>query len=318
MAGLPTMRGKSYRSRRSIALKPTLSIVVNFYNMSREAERTLHSLSVDYQSDVSEAEYEIIAIDNGSTHPLNGDRVGEFGANFKYHRFETESKSPVSAINFGASIASSEFIAVIVDGARMVSPGLISTSLKALQAFDEPFVGALSWHLGPDVQNVSICNGYNQTEEDRLLESIDWRTNGYRLFEISTLSQSSQTGYFGGFPPELSWLAMRRTTFHELGAYDDRFQSPGGGLMNHEFVNRVSLRPGICPIILLGEGSFHQIHGGIATNVPIAEHPIYKFKEEYQRILGRSYERVSPPEPYYLGRLRPETMRFVGNGVTKG
>ena len=64
-----------------------LSIIVIFHNMCREAERTLHTLSTAYQTGVSDADYEVIAIDNGSSQPLNPAWVSEFGTNFTYYFF---------------------------------------------------------------------------------------------------------------------------------------------------------------------------------------------------------------------------------------
>ena len=289
---------------------PALSIIVIFHDMRREAKRTLYTLSTAYQSNVCDTEYKIIAIDNGSNYPLSKDCVRKFGHNFKYHFFETESKSPGSAVNFGANIASTEFIAVVVDGARMVTPGVVDASLRALQAVEDPFVCTLAWHLGPDVQNVSMCDGYNEVAEDQLLESIDWRDNGYRLFEIATIAQSSRVRIPGGMPSECSWFAMRRRTFIELGGFDERFQSPGGGLINHDFLKRALSRSASNPSVILSEGSFHQIHGGVATNVPIAEHPITAFLEEYQIIHGRPYVQELSPDPHYLGDLPPAAKRF--------
>lgn len=48
-----------------------ISIVVVFYNMRREARRTLYSMSAEYQKDVGETDYEVIAIDNNSEYPLD-------------------------------------------------------------------------------------------------------------------------------------------------------------------------------------------------------------------------------------------------------
>jgi hypothetical protein len=303
----------------NIINKLILSIVVIFHDMRREAERTLYTLSSAYQTGVSDADYKVIAVDNASTYPLSTEFVHEFGSNFRYHFFETESVSPASAVNFGVRMADSESIAVIVDGARMVTPGLVSATLKALQVFAAPFVCTLAWHLGPDVQNVTIGEGYDSSEEDKLLESIEWRANGYRLFEISTLAQSSHVGFLGGMPAECSWFAMPRATFLETGGFDERFQSPGGGLVNHDFLNRVVLQPAINPVILLGEGSFHQIHGGVATNSTPEKHPLPKFLEEYRGVHGRPFESVSKAAPcYYLGKMPPEAMRFVNSYIARG
>ncbi len=295
----------------ALAGTPSLSIVVIFHNMTREAERTLFTLSADYQIGVSAEDYEIIAIDNGSDLPLSPDWVASFGPNIEYQYLDTAAVSPVDAVNLGAEVACGHFVAIIVDGARMVSPGLVRATLSALQAMKNPFVCALAWHLGPDVQNASISRGYNQEAEDDLLSSIDWRNNGYGLFEISTLAQSSSVGFLGGLPRECSWLALPRRRFQDIGGFDSRFRSPGGGLVNHDFLERVSADPATGCVVLLGEGSFHQMHGGVATNCSLAEHPMARFQEEYHSIHEKDYAPTALPAPYYLGSLSPQTLKFV-------
>ena len=291
--------------------KPTLSIIVIFHDMRREAERTLHTLSTAYQADVSDDDFEVIAIDNGSEQPLNAAHVHEFGPNFKYYFFHTESVSPASAVNFGARRAEGEYLAVIVDGARMVTPGIVRESLRAIRIFSNPFVCALAWHLGPDVQNVTILEGYDQVKEDRLLSGINWRKDGYSLFDISTLAQSSSIGFLGGMPSECSWFAMPHSVFTRMGGYDQRFQAPGGGQANHDFLGRVLSQSEICPVVILGEGSFHQIHGGVASNVPLSEHPAASFKAEYLRIHGRPLQRVTSTKPYYMGKMPASARKFI-------
>lgn len=299
--------------------KYKLSVIVIFHNMLREAERTLYSLSPAYQRDVSDEDYEIIAIDNGSSEPLSESGVKAFGTNFRYEFFATASSSPVQAINHGVRMATGDYMALIVDGARMVTPGMIRETLRALQDFKAPFVCTLGWHLGPDVQNVSMLEGYNQFAEDMLLKITDWEANGYDLFEVSTLAQSSHMGLLGGMPDECSWFAMRCDSFQALGGYDERFQSPGGGLVNHYFLNLVLRNADIQPIILISEGSFHQFHGGVATNVPVEQHPIERFKEEYKSIIGLPYAHVSPINaPYYMGTLHPQTKKFVAQTLNHG
>ena len=41
---------------------------------------------------------------------------------------------------------------------------------------------------------------------------------------------------------------------------------PGGGYANLELYERVTLRPDVNLVTILGEGSFHQVHGGTTTN----------------------------------------------------
>ncbi len=288
-----------------------LSVVVNFHNMRREALRTLWTLSAAYQRDMSVLDYEVIVIDNGSTEPLDSEFVKTFGSNFHYYFLERSSKSPAGALNFGVNKAKGEFVSCIVDGARMVSPGILHYSLKAGMAFNYSFVSALAWHLGTEVQNISMLNGYNAEVEDHLLESINWRENGYQLFQISVLAQSSSVGFLGGLPEESSYFLMSKTHFHELGGFDEEFRSPGGGLMNHDFLKRVVEFQKFDPVILLGEGTFHQYHGGVATNVPLTDHPWNQFCHEYHKIRGESFKKPKQPLVHYFGNMSVYAMSFL-------
>ena len=288
-----------------------LSIIVIFYNMQREAMRTLYSLSTAHQQGVAAEDYEIIAIDNGSSRPLDPGTVANFGPNFRYHFHETTSVSPVGAVNLGAGMARGDALAVIVDGARMASPGLVHWSLAALRLNASAFVCSLSWHLGPDIQQRSILQGYDQAREDALLDDSNWQTDGYRLFGISTIAPSSGVGFLGGFPTECSWFCMARTAFHGLGGFNPAFQSPGGGQCNHEFRNRALEHPDMIPTMLLGEGVFHQVHGGTATNARPEQLPFDLYREEYRRIFGTDLPDFQPSDVIYLGHMCDTARRFV-------
>ncbi|WP_427452014.1 glycosyltransferase family 2 protein [Litorimonas sp. WD9-15] len=287
-----------------LSIVPRLSIIVIFHDMAREAKRTLATLSPEYQIGVSEYDYEVIAVDNGSSTPLTEEFVNGFGDNFTLIHYETDLPSPAMAVNVGVKHARAPYIALVVDGARMLSPGIVKASLDGLINVQlsttigaRPLIAALAWHLGPDVQNLSMQTGYNQSVEDDLLSSIDWRQDGYRLFNISTLADSSVKGVGISFPTECSWVALGREHFLEVGGYDRRFVSPGGGLVNHEFIERVFNVPPVAPIILNDEGSFHQFHGGVATNVLPENHPWESFHQEYQSIIGKGYNPPPFPEP---------------------
>jgi hypothetical protein len=195
----------------------------------------------------------------------------------------------------------------------MATPSLVWTTLKGLQMFSNPFVCALSWHLGPDIQNNSMQNGYDQTEEDRLLTSINWQDDGYRLFEISTLAPSSRSGFLGGVPPECSWFAMARASFQKIGGFDARFWSPGGGLVNQDLRNRALLVPEVAPVVILGDGVFHQFHGGITTNVKSQELPmtLNLFLEEYSAIRGQENLHHAAPPFVYIGKLADQARDFL-------
>ncbi len=290
---------------------PKLSIVVVFHDMRREARRTLLSLSPGYQKDVPKEAYEVIAIDNASSAPLDPEMVAGFGPNFRYHNFDTISASPVAAVNFGADMARGKALAVIVDGARMATPGLIRQTLAAYRAFEMPYVCALSWHLGPDIQPNTLQDGYDQTVEDRLIASVNWPEDGYCLFDIATLAPSSRPGFLGGAPTECSWFCMPRDEFIRKGGFNTAFQSPGGGQCNHEFRNRILSDAGFTPVVLLGEGVFHQFHGGAATNAPPGRRPHKDFAAEYEAIFGAPLHVATPMNLSYFGSMHTKARRFL-------
>lgn len=289
--------------------RPSLTVLVNFYNMRREAARTLHTLTAEYQRGVDPARYEVIAIDNGSTEPLDSSFVESHGPNFRHLAIETDCPSPCAAINGAAAASDARDVMVCIDGARMLSPGLLRYALSALDLHSNPFVYSLAMHLGHRPQNELVDEGYCQQVEDELLSTIDWRQDGYRLFSVSCKASSSGRGYLGWLS-ESNCFAMRRNDFIGLGGFDERFASPGGGLVNLDFFNQVNATPSITPVMLLGEATFHQFHGGVATNVPKSEHPWARMAAEYADIRGKSFETVKRAPDLY-GWLSPELHKLL-------
>jgi hypothetical protein len=276
-----------------------LSVIVVFFNMRREALRTLYSLSREYQGLRETDQYEVIAIDNGSTEPLELDTVRSFGPEFRYHYVETDNPSPCETINDFTAAARFDNVMIIIDGARILSPGIVRLSLAALEAFTHSFVYTLSMHIGSKPQNFLVAEGYSQSIEDELIESIDWRANGYALFAISSVALSSRSGFYSRLS-ETNCFAIRKEDFINIGMYQRQFKCPGGGLCNLELFNRLNETEWVKPVMLLGEATFHQFHGGVATNVSMASHPWKSMEKEYVEVVGESY-RNTYRKPLYFG-----------------
>jgi len=292
-------------------MMPALSVVVCFFDMQREAPRTLHSLGAAYQRDIQPAEYEVIAVENGSRARLPSGLVESFGENFRSTYFDTDSPSPVEAINRAVAMTSGELVVICIDGARILSPGVLAWMLRARRLHPEPFVATLSFHLGPDAKARSMLAGYDQAAEDALLASVPWQEDGYRLFEIASFAESSRFGWFAPLI-ESNCYALRRALFDELGGLDAKFQAPGGGLANHDFLRRACTRPEVEPIVLLGEGTFHQFHGGVATNARADTWP--GFHADYVRIRGADYEPVNR-RPTLVGHMPAPTLKFLARSL---
>jgi glycosyltransferase involved in cell wall biosynthesis len=282
------------------------------YDMGREAPRTLHSLSSGYQRGVSGDEYEVIVVDNGSPTPLGEAAVRRWGPQFRYLYVRDASPSPASAINLGVAASRGKHVCIMIDGARMVTPGLVANTLLAFRAYPDATVATLGWHLGPESQVRSVQKGYTKETEDALLRQIGWPADGYRLFEIGCLGGSSVDGCFRPLS-ESNTVALSRAAFDELCGYDTRFDLPGGGMVNLDFYKRACERPGSELVILPGEGCFHQLHGGTATNVSQAELSLrqQKWAEQYRAIRGTAWE-LNHKQAVYLGSFPAAALAYIG------
>ena len=302
-------RPKPSPHNRANQKKPRLSMIVINFNMVRELPRTLLSLSPAMQKDIDASEYEIIIVDNGSSQAIDLTQCAPKNCNLHLITMPPGNPSPCIAINEGLAAAQGELAGVMIDGARIASPGLLRQAIDALNFSKQTIVGTLGFHIGDEVQSEAIKNGYNQNLEDKLLKDIKWEKDGYRLFDISVLAKSSGKGWFS-LPSESNALIMHREFWDRLNGYEERFTMPGGGLANLDIWKRACETPGADVVMLLGEGTFHQIHGGASTNAPVS--PRVLFDREYQEIRGKAYERpqttprfFGQPNPYMLRRITP-------------
>lgn len=263
-----------------------LSVVVVAHNMARELPRTLETLGAAYQRGIDRDDYEVVLVDNGSDLPLDPGVLAGFDGNLVLERIDPAPPSPAHAANVGLARASGDLVGLIVDGARMASPGLLSTARLAARLDDRPVVSTLGWHLGPVRHMQAVEVGYDQAVEDELLATVDWRSDGYRLFDISVLNGSSAWGWFEPIA-ESSALFLPAALWRELGGLDERFAMPGGGLVNHDLYRRACTTAGTRLVTLLGEGTFHQYHGGAATG---SRFGFEEMRDDYLAIIGVPYE----------------------------
>jgi glycosyltransferase involved in cell wall biosynthesis len=287
---------------------PDLSVVVIGYKMERELPRTLRSLSPAMQRGIQPDEYEIILIDNGSPEPMAMADYPAYGAQVSCHYIAEASASPAAAANLGLKQARGRLIGMMVDGARLASPGLLATALLAEKLDERPVISSLGFHLGFERQMESVRRGYDQAQEDALLDASGWAEDGYRLFDIACLAGSSEGGFF--LPTgESNALFLSRRLWRELGGFDERFVSPGGGYVNLDLYRRSCELPNSRLVMMLGEGTFHQVHGGAATNAAVVDKHL-EYHEEYVRLRGRDF--VFPrPETIYLGHASLPAMRVI-------
>jgi cephalosporin hydroxylase len=282
-----------------------LSVVVVTYNMRREAPRTLHALSRAYQEGIDGTSYEVIVVENGShdDQKLDAAFVRHFGPEFRYLDLAAgASPSPVGALNRGIAISRGRALALMIDGAHVLTPGVLRFGLQGLATYAPAIVATQQWYVGPGQQSDAMDNGYDQAYEDRLFDRIQWPSDGYRLFEI---------GHFVGDRDwldgvwESNCLFVARTQLEQVGAFEERFSMPGGGYANLELYERLGSSPDITVCSILGEGSFHQTHGGTTTNLADAQERrtrVFGYGQHYAALRGRAFR--GPGKPiHFVGRI---------------
>lgn len=286
-------------------------MVVVAYDMGRELPRTLRSLGAHHQAGLDGIERELIVVDNGSPVPVDADELArEAAMAVRVERLDPAPPSPARAANVGIGLARGELIGLIVDGARLASPGLLAGALAGAQLAERPVVTAPGYHLGAVPHMRAAAAGYDQAVEDALLAASGWEDDGYRLFAHCTFGGSSSRGWFGPMG-ESSSLFLPRATWEELGGLDEAFALPGGGLVNHDLYRRACARPGVELVQLLGEGTFHQIHGGAATSRR------FGWDEMHDDYVARRGERYVPPpnRPIHLGRVPDGALGLLEHSV---
>jgi hypothetical protein len=286
--------------------QPSCTVVVVAYDMARELPRTVRSLLPPYQTGIDTDGYELVVVDNGSRQPMaplvrHAVAAGEANVALQLIRIDPAPPSPARAANEGIAAAAGDVIGLVVDGARLASTGLVASALLAMQLAPRVIVTSPAYHLGDQRHMDASTSGHDQPTEDALLEQAQWESDGDQLFAVSTLAGSSGRGWFGPMG-ESSALFMPRALWDEVGGLDEAFTMPGGGLVNHDLYRRVCALDDVQLVVLLGQGTFHQFHGGAATT---RRYTWDEMHAQYESIRGEPY--VPPANaPWYFGGI-PDT-----------
>jgi hypothetical protein len=194
----------------------------------------------------------------------------------------------------------------------MLTPGVVRSLLLGHRLSPRAVVAVPGYHLGVELQQEAVNSGYSSEQERKLLQGIGWPLDGYQLFDIACFSGSSAPGFF--LPnSESNCISVSRALWGELEGFDERFDFSGGGLINLDFYRRACEACSVLHVMCIGEGTFHQFHGGVTTGgqaAELREAYIDASKEQYRQLRGRDYE--SPQtDPVYLGELPHNALRFV-------
>ena len=279
--------------------------------MRREAARTLRSLSRDYQRGIDDLAYEVICVDNGSATPLDEAWIRSFGPEFRLVRPAQPKPSPCHALNAAAKAARGRYIAVMIDGAHVLTPGVLAEAAIHLRAVRSAVVALRHWFVGGD-QRWLASAGYASAREDLLFDRIGWPSNGYELFRIGSPIGESPNSWFDGLG-ESNCLFMPAALWRRIGGFDENFKVAGGGFANLDLLKRAAAQSRGGVVCLVGEATFHQYHGGTTTNVSdtVKDERVDAYSREYRALRGAAFEGLDPSEFRLAGRMVSEHAAVV-------
>jgi glycosyltransferase involved in cell wall biosynthesis len=281
-----------------------LSVLIVCYEMPTQIANTIQSALPPYQRNIALSDYEIVLIDNGSKEML-GEGLRKISPNLKYIYIppEAAAPNPASALNNAAANTRAERLCLMIDGARMLTPGVLSWGIRLLGLCPQAIAEVRGWHLGPKWQPESVTEGYGPAEERRLLEALNWPQNGYRLWEVAAATPQTRHG-FSSRTAESNCIFMSRDLFFRIGGFDERSRAAGGGFTNLEFFSRAVAAAD--PVFtILGEGTFHQEHGGAATGLP--KNALQDALREWQLESAKLGHVIAPHYEFILaGHMPPE------------
>jgi cephalosporin hydroxylase len=298
----PSLRHRPMRTDAPDGL--LFSIIVNFYNMTREAERTLTSLTRPYQRGIGALRYEVLCIDNYSDPPLSAEWVASFGPEFRLIRPMRRLASPCAAINEAISQARGQFVAVMIDGAHILTPGVLREVWDCVTEAPDAVVALRQWFVGGD-QRWLASVGYSRAQEDLLFDKINWPDDGYQLFSIGAPVWESPNHWFDGMI-ESNCLFMPAPLLQRIGGMDEAFDEPGAGYANLDLMRRASDASSEPLVTIIGEASFHQFHDGTTTNVDMTEKGIRvrQYENRYVALRATPYGGVEPVDIRVRGQIR--------------
>lgn len=289
---------------------PKVSVIVIAYKMASQLENTLLSLSPDYQRGVGAADYEVIVMENRSSDNLSPEMLARLPANVHYTLRDESAVSPVYAVNEAFERCRGELICLMIDGARMVSPGIIRAALDAYAISAEAVVAIPGYHLGSDEQHMLDAVGDQLQHERQLLASIDWQRDGYNLFDIATFSGANGRGYLQPIM-ECNCVFASAQSFAAIGHASTEFTQPGGGSINLHMYRSLGMLPGSRLFVTPGEGSFHQYHGGVTTSAyEDREAELERHRVQLHSFWPGGFQSLRR-EPSLLGAVPPQAQPFL-------
>ena len=161
-----------------------ISVIIAAYNIPKQLQRTLISCSPLYQK-FDGVPLEIIVVDNGSTVPLQKSDFVRFPNVQQIIRIEGK-PSPVFGLNEGIARARFSIIALMIDGAHLLTPGIFNHVRSLVAHMPRPVINVPQYMLGTVSQNLRPADNAFEREADDL-RALGWPEYGYTLFDYAVM-----------------------------------------------------------------------------------------------------------------------------------
>ena len=293
-------------------MSPLLSIIVVAYRMPRQLENTIHTLSANYQRGVDPGDYEVIVLENQSDAMLPARVRDELPSNFRYFARDEERPTPSHALASGVGEARAAHLAIMVDGAHLLTPGVVANALELIRGHSQLLVAVPVYHLGSEPQNISAESGYDEHAEAELLQSVDWRGDGYDLFRVGCWCGAHRNGFLQPLMESNCYVTSRQA-FEAVGFEPSDFELPGGGAMNLHLFRKLGLQRGQRYFLLPGEGSFHQFHGGVTSNSGRDRH-LEAFNRQLSELWPDGFQGLRR-NPCLYGQVPPQAVQHFAESA---
>ena len=161
-------------------------------------------------------------------------------------------------------------------------------AMKEIDKVKQSVTIILAFRRNLKLKEVAESGGYNYSSV------CTWNTDKNILKEQDRL--------ISDFSDEFTW-----ELFDRIGGADERFDFPGGGFVNLDLFREATEQQDTSLVYIMGEASFHQVHGGTTTNVAPEERErrVAVYREQYRDIRSREFA-VAKKAIEYVGHLPNE------------
>ena len=288
-----------------------ISVLLLCYDMRNEVKNTLLSLEAKYQN-FDQDLYEVLVLENPSGNELNKDDIDLLPDNFHYF-LNKENQPLTKAMNFLATKATGGYFLLLVDGARILSKGILRSCNQARQISKKSIVAFHGFHLGQFAQQFSVKQGlYSKEAEEGFLNDINFPNNPDALFNNACFAGSSKSGYLFQMA-ESNCLFLPKVLWDCVGGFDERLNALSGGLANLDLYSRVLEQKEYPLFFVLGEGTFHQLHGGDTTSS--TGNKFEEYKQEFTEKTGKKWCFPERRDYQLLGRIPPSSLKLLKHSI---